>query len=265
MAFPEGHLQGVSLPAFLQMLASEGKSCVLEVDDGRATGELHFRDGELVDARLDDTAGLEAAYAIVRWERVDVRVMPHRPSHRRTIETSLHHVLLEGHRLADEAARDVGRAGGAPAPVAAAVAEERALERLASRGKESRVSLQDLIDRFVREVPHFVSTDIVDIESGLSIGGSSADPAFDAAAAAASYAEVVKANRQTAELLGLGREATEDILITLKDFYVLLRMLGPDYYQGLAVARAGNLGLARAVMKKYEKAFTRFVGGLQAG
>lgn len=265
MPFPEGHLQGVSLPAFLQMLASEGKSCVLEVDDGRATGELHFRDGELVDARLEDSAGLEAAYAIVRWEPVDVRLLPHRDDGRRTIDASLHHVLLEGHRLADEEARGAGTATGARERQGAAVAEDRAVGLLVPRGKENRVSLQDLIDRFVREVPHFVSTDIVDIESGLSIGGSSADPTFDAAAAAASYAEVVKANRQTAELLGLGREATEDILITLKDFYVLLRMLGPDYYQGLAVARAGNLGLARAVMKKYEKSFTRFVGGLQAG
>lgn len=126
------------------------------------------------------------------------------------------------------------------------------------------MSLQDMIDRFVAEVPHFVSTDVVDVESGLSIGGASADPQFDAAAAAASYAEVVKANRQTSELLGLGRESTEDILITLDDFYVLLRMLGSDYYQGLTVGRAGNLGLARALMKKYEKAFTRFVGGLRA-
>ncbi|MFP3941997.1 MAG: DUF4388 domain-containing protein [Thermoanaerobaculia bacterium] len=262
MVHPEGHLQGVSLPSFLQMLASEGKSCVLHVADGTSDGELHFRDGELVDARLGSASGVEAAYAIVRWDLVDVQVLPRIPSPERTIHEPLHHVLLEGHRRADEEARGAGAAG--PPETAAAVAEVPAAGVLTPPGKEKSLSLQDLIDRFAAEVPHFVSTDVVDIESGLSIGGASADPTFDAAAAAASYAEVVKANRQTAELLGLGREATEDILITLRDFYVLLRMLGSDYYQGLAVARAGNLGLARAVMKKYEKAFTRFVGGLKA-
>lgn len=263
MVHPEGHLQGVSLPSFLQMLASEGKSCVLHVADGASDGELHFRDGELVDARLGPASGLEAAHAIVRWDLVDVQVLPRIPSPERTIQESLHHVLLEGRRLADEEARRAG-AAAAPGEEAAAVAGEPAVGVLTPPGKEKSLSLQDLIDRFAAEVPHFVSTDVVDIESGLSIGGASADPTFDAAAAAASYAEVVKANRQTSELLGLGREATEDILITLQDFYVLLRMLGPEYYQGLAVARAGNLGLARAVMKKYEKAFTRFVGGLKA-
>jgi predicted regulator of Ras-like GTPase activity (Roadblock/LC7/MglB family) len=113
------------------------------------------------------------------------------------------------------------------------------------------------------EVPHFVSTDVVNIESGLSIGGGRSESSLlDAAAASASYAEIVNANRRTLQLLGLDVDSTEDILITTEVLYVLIRMLGPEYYHGLALSRKGNLGLARAVMKKYESALRQFVGAL---
>ena len=123
------------------------------------------------------------------------------------------------------------------------------------------MSLHEAIERFRSEVPAFVSTDIVNITSGMSIGGGSVDPKFDATVASASYAEVVKANSRALQLLGMDRDSTEDILITTGSMYILLRLLDREYFHDLAIGKDGNLGLARVIMKKYEP---RFLDGIRA-
>ena len=120
--------------------------------------------------------------------------------------------------------------------------------------------LQDVLQRFKQEVPDFISTDIVHLESGLSIGGASAAPQFDAAAAAAAYAEVIKSNARALELLGKPHESMEDILVTTDGFYVLLRTLGKHYYYCLAISREGSLGLPRVLMRRYAPAFLEAIG-----
>ena len=117
------------------------------------------------------------------------------------------------------------------------------------------MSLHDAIELFKSEVPAFLSTDIVSITSGMSIGGGSIDPKFDATVASASYAEVVKSNARALKLLGLDPDSTEDILITTDNVFLLIRLLGRDYYHGLAIGKDGNLGLARVIMRKYESVF----------
>ncbi|HEY7213355.1 MAG TPA: hypothetical protein VIC28_01935 [Thermoanaerobaculia bacterium] len=120
--------------------------------------------------------------------------------------------------------------------------------------------LQEILQRFKQEVPDFIATDIVHLESGLSIGGASVTHQFDAAAAAAAYAEVVKSNARALELLGSPRESTEDILVTTAGFYVLLRTLGRSYYHCLAINREGSLGLPRILMRRYAPALLEAIG-----
>ncbi len=122
--------------------------------------------------------------------------------------------------------------------------------------------LDELIAKFRTEVPHFVSTDIVQIESGLSVAGGSIDPNFDSSVASACYAEVVKSNAQALDLLGLGAHTSEDILISTKDAYVLLRMLGTSHFHGLAITKHGALGYARSVMKKYEPELLKAINNI---
>lgn len=114
------------------------------------------------------------------------------------------------------------------------------------------LSLHEAIDRFRSEVPAFVATDVVNIMSGMSIGGGSADPRFDATVACASYAEVVKTHARALLLLGMDPDSTEDILITTRSTHFLIRLLDSEYYHGLAIGKDGSLGLARVIMKKYE-------------
>lgn len=122
-----------------------------------------------------------------------------------------------------------------------------------------KIKLNKLLDQFREEIPEFVSTDIVEIDSGLSISGGSIYPNFDSDIASASYAEVVKANEKALKALG-GADSvgdTEDILITTSKAYLLIVVfLNKKYYHGLAITRKGNLAYARIVMKKYQPLFS---------
>jgi predicted regulator of Ras-like GTPase activity (Roadblock/LC7/MglB family) len=113
--------------------------------------------------------------------------------------------------------------------------------------------VEELLKLFQAEVPEFVSTDVVNIEEGMSVGGGSIDPNFDSSVASAYYANVTKAMIKAIEAIDPGLEA-EDLLITTEGIYILIRLLGDKgYYHGLAITKKGNLGIARVVMKKYKQ------------
>jgi predicted regulator of Ras-like GTPase activity (Roadblock/LC7/MglB family) len=235
----EGHLTGFSLQAFLQVVEAEGKTCALRVTSGERSGQLYFAQGRLVGAQAGNLAGLQAVHEVLRWPSpaIDVDETP-------------------GTGLGQ-----VDRPVAAVLLAQAVATDEQGLDPAAQDGRG--VPLQAALDRLRDDVPEFVSTDVVSYESGLSIGGRSIDPDFDGSVAAASYAEVVKSNRVALELLGLGADSAEDVLITTDRVYILLRLLGDsEYYHFMAITRRGNLGLARALMKKHAPTILRAVGGL---
>jgi predicted regulator of Ras-like GTPase activity (Roadblock/LC7/MglB family) len=110
------------------------------------------------------------------------------------------------------------------------------------------------IDDLLKEVRNelgtdFVSTDVVGMD-GLSIGGISANPDFDAAAASARFAMVMRLAQKVAGKINLGE--VDDSLVTAKNAYIITRFLGDgSYYWGLAVTRDSVLGMVRMVMDEY--------------
>lgn len=68
-------LHGVSLPAFLQMLAQERTSCTVTVStEGGGTGHFFFRAGTLIDADWDGKAGAQAAHELLALKKPDFSV-----------------------------------------------------------------------------------------------------------------------------------------------------------------------------------------------
>lgn len=114
-----------------------------------------------------------------------------------------------------------------------------------------RGTLSDVLQELKREIDHLVATHVVDIESGMPLCGVSNDPSFDSSAAAASYANVVKANAAALYFLGFDAHATEDIVVTTRTLYILIRMLGPMHYHSIAMGKQGSLGMARSIMSSY--------------
>lgn len=116
--------------------------------------------------------------------------------------------------------------------------------------------LENLIDRFCREVEGFIATSVIRRQDGSMVDGRSADPRLDAAAAAGCYASVVDSHFAAMEKLGAGEAwgGTEDILITTANTYLLIRLLGDRHYHWLAVSSESNLALCRLLMRSYESA-----------
>jgi len=100
-----GTLHGVSSGMFLQLMEMEERTCTIRLTD-RATqksGVLFFRDGALLDARVGEMQGIDAAYAIFSWEEVTLSIQNECLQKDNKINSDLQPIILEAMRLKDEA------------------------------------------------------------------------------------------------------------------------------------------------------------------
>lgn len=110
--------------------------------------------------------------------------------------------------------------------------------------------LDDVLRTFREEVADFVSTSVVGMD-GIPIGGTSMDPRFDTSMVGAQFATVQKTTLKAIAAVEAGK--LEDILYTTDKVYILSRTIGDgSYFHSLTVAKKGNLGMARLIMKNYE-------------
>jgi len=97
-------LKGISLSNFLQLIRLEGKSCLIEITDGRGErGFFYAEEGELHDAVFGSQTGEEAAYAMLAVvdPKITIHPLPQRKTEKR-IQQDLMSILMEGMRLNDE-------------------------------------------------------------------------------------------------------------------------------------------------------------------
>lgn len=227
----------------IQMYAMDSRTLILEIRHLDDLGLIFFEKGKVVHAETKNLKGRDAFMEIYGWKKGAFETKPLAGNAEHTIDQSVELLLLEG--------------------MNSSAIEERGEDELNFDEKDTKTikikensmaTLDEILTEFRGDVAEFVSTDIVEIASGLSIGGGSIFPDFDATIASAAYADVVKANDRAIFALG-GKEAlgvTEDILITTEKAYILIVVYpGNKFYHGLAITRKGNLGMARVTMKKY--------------
>jgi predicted regulator of Ras-like GTPase activity (Roadblock/LC7/MglB family) len=101
-----GHVHNVSLPAFLQLMEMERKTCRLTVQSEGRTGTLFLRRGELLDARLDGLCGSEAAMAILGFAHAGITIESSSEDVARNIDWPLRYLLMEAMRVNDELDRE---------------------------------------------------------------------------------------------------------------------------------------------------------------
>jgi len=103
-----GTLRGVSPGMFLQMIEMEERSCVIRMEDepSNSLGVLFFRQGELLDARVQNLVGPEAAYLIFSWDAVSLSIQNGCPPKEPKIFMNAQAVLLEAMRRRDEGGKD---------------------------------------------------------------------------------------------------------------------------------------------------------------
>lgn len=69
-----GTMHNVSPTVFLQLMEMESRTCTIRIVDkvSKRGGILYFREGELIDARINRIYGIDAAYIIFGWENVTI-------------------------------------------------------------------------------------------------------------------------------------------------------------------------------------------------
>ena len=105
-----GYLSGISVASFLQLLHSERKTCCLRITCGDRVGMLHFVNGDIWDAEVDDLTGLDAALEIVPWEEdlsIDIQNLVRLKE--RTIDMDVTFLVMEAFRRKDEAGSSMPR------------------------------------------------------------------------------------------------------------------------------------------------------------
>jgi CheY-like chemotaxis protein/predicted regulator of Ras-like GTPase activity (Roadblock/LC7/MglB family) len=118
-----GHLTGITLAAFAQLVELERKTCCLSVQSGHDRGQLHFEDGRLVGARCGNADGELAAMELLTWTESAIDIEAPRGSSGARIELPLSFILMESMRLQDEKSqRTQAPPAPTPAPSAAAIA-----------------------------------------------------------------------------------------------------------------------------------------------
>ena len=99
-----GTLHSVSSGIFLQLIEMEERTCTIRLVD-KASGKggvLFFREGELLEARIDQLRGLDAAYQIFAWDEVTLAIQNGCPEIDNHIHSDLQPIILEAMRIKDE-------------------------------------------------------------------------------------------------------------------------------------------------------------------
>jgi predicted regulator of Ras-like GTPase activity (Roadblock/LC7/MglB family)/CheY-like chemotaxis protein len=101
-AVSKGYINGITLPAFLQLVEMERKTCTLSIGSHGKKGFLYFQEGVLIDADNGVDKHEKAALDIVCWSDPAIEIDSFCTQKDRNITSSLGFIILEGYRLQDE-------------------------------------------------------------------------------------------------------------------------------------------------------------------
>ncbi|MCI5144413.1 MAG: response regulator [Candidatus Electrothrix sp. AR3] len=105
----DGMLKGISVANFLQMIALEQKTCLLEITSAdNETGFFYIESGEVFDAAFQGLNGEEAAYALIALEGASIRFtdIPTGKTVKKRIYSSLMGLIMEAMTRKDETTSD---------------------------------------------------------------------------------------------------------------------------------------------------------------
>lgn len=103
----KGHVAGISLPSFMQLLELDKKTCTLHVKSGKHRGDMYFKQGELLSARTGKLTGQDAAFEIINWDNAEIEIenICKFDEDKRDINVPMGFLLIESARVKDEMGR----------------------------------------------------------------------------------------------------------------------------------------------------------------
>jgi CheY-like chemotaxis protein len=100
----KGHVAGISLPSFMQLLELDKKTCTLHIKSGKKRGNMFFKQGELYSASTGKLSGQNAAFEIISWDNSEIEIenFCKIKEEDRDINVPLGFLLIESARIKDE-------------------------------------------------------------------------------------------------------------------------------------------------------------------
>jgi DNA-binding response OmpR family regulator/predicted regulator of Ras-like GTPase activity (Roadblock/LC7/MglB family) len=248
-------IQDMEFTDLLQFLSFAGRAVKVQVTNNIGEeGEIGLQGDTVLWVRTSAQVGEEAFFEIVGWKGggFEMKPLSKEEKDNKEDEISLSYLLLEGARRQDE--------GSLAEAKEETTRKEQEEEPEVTEERASRVrAITVLLEELEREIPDVIAAAVVSIDEGVSLVATTNDPAFDVDIVAAYYAEVIKTNEKALKALQKG-PMLEEVLVTTDAFYLYVKPLqGTRFYVGLVMAQQGNVGIARTVMKRYEKRFLETV------
>jgi DNA-binding response OmpR family regulator len=109
----EGQLEVFGAPGVLQICNQSRLTGIFTArqKDPDSSAEkvavMGFREGEIINATVQDRTGTEAVYSFLGWQQGHFKFVPGAPGGGAPLAQSVEHLLLEGCRLLDEASREL--------------------------------------------------------------------------------------------------------------------------------------------------------------
>ncbi len=253
-AMDASHIKGITLPAFLQLITMERKTCTLKVTSQGLTGFLCFQEGTLMDAQTRTTRGEEAAYDIVSWDDVAIEITSICKTQTNQIGKSLNYVLMEALRRKDEKQSKTkqpppGAAAVETAPQTTATEIPRATGGGANgvtKQEDRMVALKQVLQEFTK-LPGVNAICLVGRDGFLldSVAQAGIDSEMVGAIASSGFGASESMGKQ------LGKGLMMMSMIEFENGPVMFSPVGEDSLLVIIADKDANLGMVRLKLKKH--------------
>jgi predicted regulator of Ras-like GTPase activity (Roadblock/LC7/MglB family) len=257
-AVARGYIKGITLPAFMQLVEMEKKTCTLRISSRGRQGSLYFLEGVLMDAVNGVDAQEKAALDIVCWDDAAIEIESVCAIKDRNIKATLGYILLEGFRVWDERnkASNGSQPDSAPAPAPQADAPKAEIQSMeheehkaavaASTKEENMATTREILSELAK-MQNIEAVCLVARDGFLldSIARSGIDKEMIGDIASSGFGASSSMGRQ------LDKGAMQINMIEFEKGPVMFSPIGEDAFLVIVADREANLGMIRLKLKKH--------------
>ena len=262
-AVSKGYIQGITLPAFLQLVEMEKKTCTLRIGSHGREGFFYFQEGILIDADNGSDEHEKAALDIVCWDDPEIEIDSICRRKTRNIQPALTYILMEGYRIRDEKmkaaeaqplihaqAKEVGPGLVDFGTFLKEINEEEAAQTKQTPKAITKEDKMATTKEILNELAKIQSVDAVCLvaRDGFlldSIARTGIDTEMIGAIASSGFGASESMGRQ------LGKGSMAISMIEFEKGPVMLSPVGDDAFLVIIADKDANLGMIRLKLKKH--------------